>query len=224
MNYDPQNDPLLEPEETSTSNFVLIPEGRHSGVIMAWEVDTEFESKNGNRGWKFELEVNFPQHDTQQRAWLDTSSNWGKQQVQAMLAAAQVPFEIPDRENLNSKGKPRKSYYKSLIKEHNEITGIYTFNEEALNNKEVSWKIVHKIKCNECRWMVAKNLTTCANPACRAGLAGCKIYATIDTTEILPLTKNSDLVNDINASIDQEKNKQENKGVPDWVTVKKESE
>jgi len=211
-------DPLLEPEETSTGNFVLIPEGRHNGIIMAWEIDTEFESKgNKNKGWQFHLEIAFPQHGAQQQAWLDTSSNWGKQQVQSLLSAAEVPFTIPDRDDLSkTTGKPRKSYYKALVKEYNKIAGIYVFNTEALENKEVLWKIVHKIKCDGCRWLVAKTFTNCPNKNCLCDLTDCKTYATIDTTEILPPIKNSDLVEELKDSIKQETTG--DKEVPGWVT------
>jgi len=216
MIYDPSNDPLLEPEEKSTGNFVLMPEGRHNGIIMTWEVDTNWISSNQNKGWKFHLEIDFPQHNTQQQAWLDTSSGWGKQQVQALMAAARVPFDIPDRENLNSDGKARKSYYKALVEDYNEITRIYTFNKDALEGKEALWKIVHKIKCDNCRWLVMKTLTVCSNSDCTAALGSCKIYATIDTTEILPPTEGSNLEGDLKDSIKKENGGDEN--VPPWVT------
>lgn len=201
-------DPLYE-DEDAPQGFTLVPTGLQFGKVIDLDIETDFKSRKGNYGWKFEIEVEFEEGGTI-KFWMDTSSLFGAKCVHDCLLNLGVKYEIPDKNKITKgTGQPRKSFTKALA-DISATTGEITIKKDGLVGKKGVFQVIHQKRCADCKWLFPVKETECKNKSCGASLADAKVYAGIDSTSILPpVERESKLAPDI------EQTDKEPEGAPD---------
>lgn len=177
-------DPLYE-DEDAPSGFTLIPTGLQFGEVIDLSIETNFKSRKGNYGWKFEIEVKFEEYESGTvKFWMDTSSSFGAKCVHDCLLNLGVQYEIPDKTKITKgNGQPRKSFTKALAN-ISATTGEIEIKKDGLVGKKGVFNIIHQKQCGSCKWMLPTTMDKCEN--CNTILASARVYAAIDSTTILP--------------------------------------